>query len=178
MACVTGKSYIIKPGDTLIIIAERFLGDANRYKEITKPDGSSFAEEEAKRLQIGQEVCILNRYPLLQSKKIELEATFYARENVKCNPPATGIHGITLKAALEGRFQAQCPGQNIPRLQCATDPQVISKLTNFTIDWDGKKVPAAALDIGTALKGRRIDILVDTVQEALKLGRKTIKVIL
>jgi 3D (Asp-Asp-Asp) domain-containing protein len=43
--------------------------------------------------------------------------------------------------------------------------------------WDGREVPAAALDKGTAVIGNRIDIFVDTVNEAINLGRKPVTVI-
>ena len=49
-------SYIIKSGDTLSAIAQRHLGSANRWGEITKDTGECFTETEARRLQIGQVV--------------------------------------------------------------------------------------------------------------------------
>ena len=51
-------SYTIKPGDTLSGIAQRYLGKANRWQEITKDTGECFTENEARRLQIGQVVCL------------------------------------------------------------------------------------------------------------------------
>nr|WP_286186806.1 CHAP domain-containing protein [Geitlerinema sp. P-1104] len=50
------QQYTIKPGDTLWDIARRYLGDGRRWVEIQKPDGSTFTEEEARRLQPGQSV--------------------------------------------------------------------------------------------------------------------------
>jgi 3D (Asp-Asp-Asp) domain-containing protein len=44
--------------------------------------------------------------------------------------------------------------------------------------WDGREIPAAALDIGTAIIGKKIDIFVDTVQEAINLGVKSVTAIL
>ncbi|MEB3178449.1 MAG: glycoside hydrolase family 19 protein [Nostocaceae cyanobacterium] len=58
MTCTRGSSYTIKTGDTLFIIAEKKLGDGNRWREIMKPNGAPFTEEEARNLQVGQEVCI------------------------------------------------------------------------------------------------------------------------
>ncbi|AFY53470.1 phage-related lysozyme (muraminidase) [Rivularia sp. PCC 7116] len=49
-------SYTIKSGDTLSEIAQRYLGTANRWQEITKDTGECFTENEARRLQIGQVV--------------------------------------------------------------------------------------------------------------------------
>ncbi len=34
------------------------MGDGNRWHEILKPDGTSFTEEEAQNLQVGQEICL------------------------------------------------------------------------------------------------------------------------
>ena len=53
-----GRSYTVVAGDTLYLIAQRFLGDGTRWVELTKPDGTSFTEAEAENLQIGQVVCI------------------------------------------------------------------------------------------------------------------------
>lgn len=60
MTCTCGKSYIVKSGDTLSIIAQRELGDGSRWKEITKPNCTSFTENEARELQPGDEVCLPN----------------------------------------------------------------------------------------------------------------------
>ena len=49
-------SYTIKSGDTLSEIAQRYLGSANRWQEITKDSGECFTENEARYLQIGQVV--------------------------------------------------------------------------------------------------------------------------
>lgn len=58
MACSSGTSHIIRPGDTLFNLAQQFLGDGNRWHAITHPDGSPFTEPQATDLQVGQEVCI------------------------------------------------------------------------------------------------------------------------
>jgi surface antigen len=50
------RQYIIKSGDTLSGIALRELGNANRWGEIKKANGSSFTEAEALNLQVGQSV--------------------------------------------------------------------------------------------------------------------------
>ncbi|MGB3401679.1 MAG: S8 family serine peptidase [Microcoleaceae cyanobacterium] len=51
------QQYIIKPNDTLWGIAQRYLGDGNRWQEIMKtPEGGTFTEAEARNLQEGQSV--------------------------------------------------------------------------------------------------------------------------
>jgi hypothetical protein len=51
------RQYIIKSGDTLWGIAQRQLGNGNRWKEIMKsPNGGTFTEAEAKQLRVGQSV--------------------------------------------------------------------------------------------------------------------------
>ncbi|MEJ6486810.1 3D domain-containing protein [Nostoc punctiforme UO1] len=104
------------------------------------------------------------------STQLDLEATFYSREQSTLADgtvqlPATGEFGITLQEALAG----QSP------LQCAVDPNVIHLLTEFTLRlWDGQEVSAKALDVGTDIKGNRIDIYVDTNNEAIDLGRQSV----
>ncbi len=49
-------SYTIQSGDTLWNLAEQYLGSGSRWREITKSDGSSFTEAEARSLQVGQVV--------------------------------------------------------------------------------------------------------------------------
>jgi murein DD-endopeptidase MepM/ murein hydrolase activator NlpD len=51
------QQYIIKANDTLWGIAQRYLGDGNRWQEIMKtPEGGTFTEAEALNLQEGQSV--------------------------------------------------------------------------------------------------------------------------
>ncbi|MBW4511463.1 MAG: LysM peptidoglycan-binding domain-containing protein [Scytonematopsis contorta HA4267-MV1] len=181
MSCTRGNSYIVKLGDTLFTITQQKLGDGNRWREILKPDGTPFTDKDAANLQVGQVLCIPGSTPLPppSDNQINLEARFYSMEETNCHPPASGVHGVTLQAALSGQWQSKCQGQSVGRLQCAVDPNVIPLLTNFTLVlWDGRQVPAAALDIGTAIIGNKIDIFVDTVTEAINLGVKPVTAIL
>lgn len=111
--------------------------------------------------------------------QLNLDATFYSREETMCHLPKTEVHGLTLNETLAGQESPQCGEPYIGRLQCAVDPSVIPLLTEFTLSlWNGNQVPAVALDIGTAIIGDRIDIFVDTNQEAIKLGHKEVTALL
>jgi pimeloyl-ACP methyl ester carboxylesterase len=50
------REYRVRPGDTLWGIAQRELGNGNRWREIQKPGGGTFTEAEAGQLQVGQSV--------------------------------------------------------------------------------------------------------------------------
>ncbi|MCP2730063.1 S8 family serine peptidase [Limnofasciculus baicalensis] len=50
------REYRVRSGDTLWGIAQRELGNGNRWREIQKPGGGTFTEAEAQRLQVGQSV--------------------------------------------------------------------------------------------------------------------------
>lgn len=58
MPCSNGKTYIVKAGDILYDIAQRELGDGNRWHEIKKIDGTPFTDEDSRNLQVGQEICL------------------------------------------------------------------------------------------------------------------------
>jgi surface antigen len=50
------REYRVRSGDTLSVIAYRELGNANRWREIKKADGSTFTDAEARNLQVGMSV--------------------------------------------------------------------------------------------------------------------------
>jgi uncharacterized protein YkwD len=58
MSCSIGNSYTVKSGDILFDIAQRELGDGNRWREISNPNGAQLTEADVTNLQIGQELCI------------------------------------------------------------------------------------------------------------------------
>lgn len=60
MTCQCGRSYIVKQGDILFDIAQRELGDGNRWREIMNPDCSKLTNES---IFPGQELCIPNGTP-------------------------------------------------------------------------------------------------------------------
>jgi predicted chitinase len=55
MTCQTGALYIVQPGETLYLIAQRELGDGNRWPEIKNPNGTS---PDPNQLKPGQELCL------------------------------------------------------------------------------------------------------------------------
>lgn len=177
----TNQTYTVQPGDTLALIAQKFYGDGNLWQLIYDANRNTIGAD-YNQIQAGMVLVIPakdNPNPPSGGTQLNLEATFYSMEETNCHPPASGVHGITLEAALSGQLQSKCPGETVGRVQCAVDPNVIPLRKNFTLVlWDGREVPAAALDKGTAVIGNKIDIFVDTVNEAINLGRKPVTVIL
>lgn len=101
-----------------------------------------------------------------QNKWISFNASFYARERVRDNMPASGIRGSTLKEAMRG----------YGLLQVSVDPKEVPLFSRFRIKlWDGwTVVPAIALDIGPTK--RLIDIYVDKINEAINYGIKRVQI--
>ena len=60
MTCQCGRSYIVKQGDIVFDIAQRELGDGNRWREIMNPDCSKLANES---IFPGQELCMPDGNP-------------------------------------------------------------------------------------------------------------------
>ncbi|WP_019505218.1 glycoside hydrolase family 19 protein [Pleurocapsa sp. PCC 7319] len=57
MTCQCGRSYVVRQGDILFDIAQRELGDGNRWRDIMNPDCSKPVDE---TIFPGQELCIPN----------------------------------------------------------------------------------------------------------------------
>lgn len=92
------------------------------------------------------------------SQVATMSATAYCPCKLCCGPKASGYTHSGVKA-----------GYGI----AAVDPKVIPLGTQFYIEGYG---PAVAADIGSAIKGNRIDLCFETHQEALIFGRKKIQV--
>jgi len=181
MFATSSQSYTVQPGDTLYLIAQKFYGDGNLWNLIYDANRNALGPN-PNHIQVGMVLVIPakdNPNRPGNGTRLNLEATFYSMEETHWDPPASGVHGITLAAALSGQWQSKCQGQSVGRVQCAVDPNIIPLLKNFTLVlWDGSEVPAAALDKGTAVIGNRIDIFVAPVNQAINLGRKPVTVIL
>ncbi|HXL03905.1 MAG: DUF348 domain-containing protein [Firmicutes bacterium] len=85
-------------------------------------------------------------------------ATAYEPGPTSCGKWADGYTAIGLKA--------------VPGI-VAVDPKVIPLRTKLYIEGYG---PAIAGDVGGAIKGNRIDLLFETVDEALRYGKRKVKV--
>lgn len=96
----------------------------------------------------------------------EFEATFYT---AFC---PTGCTGITAMG-IDVRNTIYYEGKRI----IAVDPNVIPLGSTLKVTLEnGDSFEAVAGDIGGAIKGRRIDVLVATRDEAYRLGRMTAKI--
>lgn len=91
------------------------------------------------------------------SREIVMEATGYTA-GPESNPNGNGYTYTGMKAV---------------RGVVAVDPRVIPLYTRVYVEGYG---PAIAADIGGAIKGNKIDLCFDTVQEALEWGRRPAKV--
>ncbi len=59
----SSRQYIVRSGDTLWSIAQRELGNGNRWREIMKtPNGGTFTDAEARQLRVGQAVYLPINY--------------------------------------------------------------------------------------------------------------------
>jgi uncharacterized protein YabE (DUF348 family) len=92
------------------------------------------------------------------SQVATMSASAYCPCKICCGPKANGITKSGKKA-----------GYGV----VAVDPKVIPLGTQFYIEGYG---PAVAADIGSAIKGNRIDLCFETHQEALNFGRRKIQV--
>lgn len=91
-------------------------------------------------------------------KSFMVMATAYEPSEVSCGPYADGFTSIGLKAG---------PGI------IAVDPRVIPMRSKVYVEGYGY---AIAGDVGGAIKGNRIDVCYNTVQEALNWGRRRVRV--
>lgn len=174
---LANQTYTVQPGDTLFLIAQKLYGDGNLWQLIYNANSATIGNDPS-QIKVGMVLVIPPKDGSSSGgtsggtsggRKLNLEATFYSREETQNGLPATGIRGATLQEALSGKGP----------VQCAVDPNVIPLQTHFTlILWDGRQVSAAALDTGTAIIGDRIDIYVDTISEAINLGRQSVTAIL
>lgn len=101
-----------------------------------------------------------------ETETFEVEATAYT---ARCE----GCIGITY-SGYDVRNTVYTPNGN---RVIAVDPSVIPLGSTVQIALgDGTTYVAEALDIGGAIKGNRIDFLVETYEEAIQFGRQTVSI--
>ena len=101
----------------------------------------------------------VKEYDLTKAKSVWLTATSYYPYDPMCYPGGDGIHtylGYTLERGL-----------------VAVDPKIIPLRTRLYIPGYGY---AYAADTGNAIKGKRIDLSLNTRQESEKFGKRAVKV--
>jgi len=103
-------------------------------------------------------VLMTSRGSYTYRKSYNMIATGYEPSERSCGKYADGYTANGIKAA---------PGI------VAVDPKVIPLRTKLYVEGYG---PALAADVGGAIKGNRIDLFFNTVEEALRYGRRRVKV--
>lgn len=103
---------------------------------------------------------LASRGLIRQASYMDMEATAYDPGPISCGPYANGYTATGLRA-----------GRGI----VAVDPRVIPLGTRVYVEGYGF---AVAADIGSAIKGNRIDLGYPTYREALQFGRHPVRVYL
>ncbi len=103
-------------------------------------------------------VLLTSRGSYTYRKSFNMIATAYEPSERSCGKYADGYTAIGMKA--------------VPGI-VAVDPKVIPLRTKLYVEGYG---PALAADVGGAIKGNRIDLFFNTVEEALRFGRRRLKV--
>jgi chitinase len=107
IACTSGIAYVINAEDRLVDIAQQNLGDSSRWTEITKPDGTHFTQEEAKRLQPGRKICLPKEFVPPQTGR--RFATIVSRETYEAMfPNRNNLYSYDNLIAAVGKFPRFC----------------------------------------------------------------------
>lgn len=102
---------------------------------------------------------VIREYDLRKAKSIWVTATSYYPYDPLCYPGGDGIH--------------TCLGLKLRRGFVAVDPKVIPLRTRLYIPGYGY---GYAADTGSAIKGRRIDVALNTERESHLFGKRAMKV--
>lgn len=121
------KTIIIKSGDTLSQIAERYLGSAKKWRLLRRKDGTPFTEEQARKLKLGDVVMLPDAQPPVAPAATA--AAKPAGDGAAAGDVAVDLDDLVNAAAPEIRsfarvsipvILAECKGQGI------TDPAQIA----------------------------------------------------
>jgi 3D (Asp-Asp-Asp) domain-containing protein len=105
-----------------------------------------------------------------------VESTPAAPVEKSANPAAPVVPGETYSATAYSLRGRTASGQCVTRGLIAADPRVLPLGTRVRLDagaWSGEYVVA---DTGGAIRGRKIDIWTPTSREAMRFGRRPVKV--
>lgn len=106
MACASGTSYTVQSGDTLYLIAQRMLGNGERWSEIKNCDGSS---PDPTRLEPGQELCLPGGSPSRPPDHLQTVIALTNQERAKHGLPALAWNEHLFSAA-QGHSQDMANG--------------------------------------------------------------------
>jgi len=150
-----GRPVVLDPGKSGLK-RETFsiLIKDGRETERTLLDSEVVREPTPRRVVIGR----ASSLPARGASMMLMNATAYDPGPLSCGRYASGYTAIGMKA-----------GKGV----VAVDPRVIPLGTHLYIEGYG---PAVAADVGSAIRGRRIDLGFGTRREALAFGRRNVKV--
>lgn len=151
------------------VVQEGRNGRMTRLLSVTYEDGRPTAVEELSRMVLAEPEKRIVRVGTAGDivrdgktihflKALSVTATAYEPGPVSCGPNATGYTSVGLKAT---------------KGVIAVDPRVIPLWSKVYVDGYGY---AVAGDTGSAIKGSRIDVCFDTLEEARSWGVKRVKV--
>ncbi|NCO34534.1 MAG: hypothetical protein AUJ92_21695 [Armatimonadetes bacterium CG2_30_59_28] len=160
-------SHTLRPG-TKRTIKEGIEGEGTQTVEVWKKNGSLTLEKVTRTridrkpadrvVLMGDRTLMPSRGGIRPRKVVSMHATGYSAGPRSCGKHADGFTSIGLRA-----------GYGV----AAVDPRVIPLGTRLFVEGYGF---AVAADVGGAIKGNRIDLGYDSHQEAIRFGRRTVKV--
>jgi murein DD-endopeptidase MepM/ murein hydrolase activator NlpD len=125
------RQYIIKAGDTLTAIAQRELGNANRWREIVKtPTGGTFTEAQAQQLRVGESVYLPVSYQSGPGTPVkQVPTTNPNQTNFEIGRVSSRVGSVPLNL----RSQAQVTSQNrIDTLPVGKEMKILRSVSGAT----------------------------------------------
>ena len=102
------------------------------------------------------------------SRQVKIDGVLMTFYTANCK----GCTGFTRWGEYDVRNTVYYNGMRI----IATDPSLIPPYSIVGFELNGEYIKAIALDTGGAIKGKRIDFLVESKEEAIQLGKKYVDV--
>ncbi|MED4284535.1 3D domain-containing protein [Priestia megaterium] len=160
-ASAATNTYTVKSGDSLYKIAKTYKVSVSQLKQWNNLKSDSIHPKQVLKVSQTKSSTPAKAAPAKSSnvvKEFKVTATAYTANCKGCSGK-TAI-GIDLK---------KNPNQKV----ISVDPNVIKLGSKVYVEGYGT---AIAADTGGAIKGNKIDVLLPSQKEALKWGRKTVKV--